>query len=187
VRARARGSPGFSAFELAVLISIVAAALLFLSSRLQAVRIQAERITMEHVLGALRSAVTVEFASHVVRGTQHDLTSLEGTNPIDRLAEIPGNYLGAFDAPDPWRIDEGYWYFDLGQRLLVYRVRHKGSFETSLPGPARAQFKLEFLYADRNLSGKYEPAEDELQGLTVAPVEAYRWIHSGNREEQGRR
>jgi hypothetical protein len=71
----------------------------------------------------------------------------------------------------------GHWSFDSSQGLLVYRVRHARFFDTGLPAPARARFKLRILYADRDLSGKYEPAEDELQGLAVAPVETYRWIH----------
>jgi general secretion pathway protein G len=175
---------GFSAIELAVVLCLVAGIGAFMVGRVQALQASAERAKMDHVIAALRSAAALEFASYVIRGKKEQTTNLEGTNPMERLAEKPANYLGEFEAPEPSKMRPGYWYFDKSRELLVYRVRHDGWFETGLPGPPRARFKLELLYADAKWSRPSESAKVELQGLIVAPAEPYRWRQPGKKEKE---
>jgi general secretion pathway protein G len=170
---------GFSAIEAAVVLCLVAGIGAAMVSRVHALQGAAERAKMDHVIGALRSAAALEFASYVIRGKREQIGTLVGTNPMDRLAEKPTNYLGELEAPVPSEIRPGSWYFDKSRGLLVYRVRHDELFETALPGPPRARFKLELLYADAKWSRPSESAKVELQGLIVAPAEPYRWRQPG--------
>lgn len=172
---RAEDRGGFSLLELLVILAIAAAIVGLFGGRVRALRVTAERARMEHVLGVLRSAAAIEFASHVIRGTKQQLVGLAGSNPMDRLAGTPANYVGVFDNPDPSEIDGGLWYFDRSCGALVYRVLHEDAFDTQLPGPPRARFKLELVHADAGSSRHSGPEEVELQGLIVAPVEPYRW------------
>ena len=166
---------GFSLLELLAILAIAAVIVGLFGGRVRALRVTAERARMEQTLGVLRSAAAVEFASHVIRGTKEQLAGLDGSNPMDRLADTPANYVGAFDNPDPSKIDGGLWYFDRSCSALVYRVRHGEAFDTQLPDPPRARFKLQLVYADLESSRQAGPEEVELQGLIVAPVEPYRW------------
>lgn len=175
---------GFSAIELAVVLCLVAGIGAVMVGRVEALQASAERAKMDHVIAALRSAAALEFASYVIGGKKGHSTKLDGTNPMDRLAEKPANYLGELEAPEPSEIRPGYWYFDKRRKLLVYRVRHDGWFETGLPGPPRARFKLQLLYADAKWSRPFESATVALQGLIVAPAEPYRWRQPGKKEKE---
>jgi general secretion pathway protein G len=183
---RARDRRGFSFLEFVVVVAMVAAVGALLMGHVRALQVTAERARLEQVLGALRTAAAIEFASHVIRGKKEQLASLAGTNPMDRLVETPANYVGAFDNPDPSEIDGGHWYFDRSRGILVYRVRHPAAFATHLPGPPRARFKLQLVEADGKSSRQSGPGGVELQGLIVAPVEPYRWHQPGKEKEQGR-
>jgi general secretion pathway protein G len=183
---RAGDRKGFSFLEFVVVVAMLAAVGALLMGHVRALQVTAERARMEHVLGVLRTAAAVEFASHVIRGKKEQLARLAGSNPMDRLAETPGNYMGAFDNPDPSEIDGGHWYFDRSRGILVYRVRYPATFATHLPGPPRVRFKLQLVSADGKSSRQSGPDKVELQGLIVAPVEPYRWHQPGRKEEQGR-
>ncbi len=167
---------GFTLLELLVVICIVAVLALHLNRRLQLLQVDAEHAAVEHVVGTLRSAVALEVASHVLRGEPASLRVLLDTNPMDRLAERPGNYLGELDAPDPTTVPGGQWYFDRGERVLIYRVRHGEFVETPLPGPSRIRFKYRLLTADSTPDGEFEPHGQEIRGLTLTAVEPYRWL-----------
>ncbi len=176
---------GFSLLELVVVICIVALLAMHLNRRLQLLQVAAEQAAAEHVIGAVRSAVALEVAQHVLGGRPEALALLPGSNPMDRLAEQPGNYLGELEAPDPASIEAGHWYFDRGQDVLVYRVRHGRYLETPLPGPPRIRFKYRVVAADSNANGIFEPRGDEIRGLTVTAVEPYRWVdpHGAKKDE----
>ncbi len=167
---------GFTLLELVVVIGIVAILALHLNRSLQLLQVDAERAAAEHVIGVVRSAVALEVAHRLLAGDVEGLRVFPGTNPMERLAEMPGNYLGELDAPDPAAVDAGHWYFDRSQGLLVYRVRHGRFVETPLPGPPRLRFKYRLLLADSNADGSLPSHGNEVRGLTVTAVEPYRWV-----------
>lgn len=160
-----RAAAGFSLLELVVVIAIIALLATVGLGRLWAVSVDAERAAMEQVLGSLRSAIGMKVANHLVRNDWQGLRALEASNPMDQLAEVPGNYLGTLASPDAAAIEAGRWYFDGGSRTLVYRVRHAGSFISTLPGPARARFKVEVVYGEGGVP----------QGARLAAAESYAW------------
>lgn len=165
---------GFSLLELVVVIVIVSILLTVAISRLLALQVDAERVAMETVAGTLRSAVGIKVAEHIVRQDIAGLKDLEGSNPMDRLAELPGNYLGELDGPDPSRLEDGNWYFDTRSRVLVYLVRNKGFFTSELGG-SRAGFAIRLVYADTNRNGVFDPGVDSIEGLRLVAVAPYAW------------
>lgn len=157
---------GFSMLELVLVIAVIALLATAGLNRLWALSVDAERVAMEQVLGSLRSAIGIKVANHIVRNDWQGLRALEASNPMDQLAEVPGNYLGTLASPDAAAIEANRWYFDSGSRTLVYRVRHAGSFISTLPGPARARFKVEVVYGEGGAP----------QGARLVAVESYAWV-----------
>lgn len=172
-----RGASGFSLLELVVIIAIIALLMVLALDRLLAMRIEAERVAMETVLGSIRSGLGIKVAETVVKQDMAALQALAGSNPMDRLAEPPRNYLGALDAPDPAALEPGNWYFDRASRVLVYLPKHAGSFSGGLADPPRARFMIELLYQDKNGNGAWDAGAEGLEGVRLQALEPYRWIN----------
>ena len=171
-----RGNRGFSLLELVVVVILVAVMAGLALGRLLAVQADAERVSMETVVGTLRSALGMKVAQSIVRGDMRELAGLEGSNPMDQLAEMPNNYRGVLEQVDAAPLEDGSWYFDKTSRELLYVVRNKAHFSavgTNLP---RARFVVRLVYADRDGNGRYDHGVDRLEGLRLAPVEPYKWM-----------
>jgi prepilin-type N-terminal cleavage/methylation domain-containing protein len=167
---------GFSLLELVVVIAIISVLLVVAISKLLALTVDAERVAMETVVGTLRSAIGIKVAENIVKGDTRGLVSLEGTNPMDRLSELPTNYLGELDAMEAASLRDGHWYYDRGTRALVYVVRNTGFFEGGQRDPPRARFAIRLVYTDRNANGRYDRGVDAIEGVRLAVLEPYRWI-----------
>jgi prepilin-type N-terminal cleavage/methylation domain-containing protein len=172
-----RSGAGFSLLELVVVIIIVAFLAVIAIARLLAIQADAERVSMETVVGTLRSALGMTVAESIVRQDLRGLQTWEGGNPMERLAELPSNYLGAFDGPDPTSFEDGHWYFDKQTRELVYLVRNKEHFSGGTANPPRARFAIRLVYADKNRNGRFDSGVDSIEGLRLAPIEPYKWTH----------
>jgi len=168
-------SDGFSLVELVIVIVLISFLVTLAISRLLAVQVDAERVTMETVAGTLRSALGMKVAESIVKYQVPALSKLEGSNPMDLLAETPHNYLGEFDGIDPATLQDGSWYFDKRTKTLDYLVKNKGFFTGGAPNPPRARFAVTLVYSDRNGNGRFDPGVDEVQGLRLSPVEPYSW------------
>jgi prepilin-type N-terminal cleavage/methylation domain-containing protein len=166
---------GFSLLELVIVIVIISVLMVLAISRLMALQVDAERVTMETVTGTLRSAIGIKIAESIVKMQVADLAALESSNPMDLLAETPRNYLGERDRVDPATLEDGNWYFDKQAKVLVYLVRHKGFFTGGLSNPPRARFALRLVYSDKNGNGVFDPGVDAIEGLRLSPVEKYSW------------
>ena len=166
---------GFTLLELVIVICIIAVLVAFALQRLLGLRVEAERVAMEEVLGALRAGVAMQAVSHIAQHRDGALALLHGSNPMDSLVQAPSNYLGELDAADAARAPAGRWYFDRAERLLVYRIRYAGYFETEFANPPRARFRVELVYRDQNSNGRFDPGVDGFHGVRVRAVEPYRW------------
>lgn len=166
---------GFSLLELVIVIVIISVLMVLAMSRLLALMVDAERVTMESVAGALRSAIGMKVAESIVKSKAAELPAFDGSNPMALLAETPHNYLGELDGPDPARLEDGNWYFDRRDRTLVYLVRNKGFFAGGQPDPPRARFVVRLIYSDRNGNGVFDQGKDDIAGLRLSPVEKYSW------------
>ena len=166
---------GFSLLELVIVISIISVLLALALSRLIALQVDAERVAMETVIGTLRSAIGIKVAEQIVKQNIAGLSGFEDSNPMDRLAEVPRNYLGELDGVDPATLEDGNWYFDTQSRALVYLVRNKGYFTGGLQNPARTRFAIRVVYTDRNGNGAFDSGVDTIEGLRLAALETYSW------------
>lgn len=166
---------GFSLLELVIVIVIISLLLLAAVDRLFALRSEAERAAMHSVLGALRSALYIDFAGAAARGQLRAMDVARGSNPMLRLTEKPENYAGEFYGPDPAAFEPGTWYFDTRDRALIYVVRFPEQFVTSLPGPPRARLAVEPDYEDLDRNGRFDPGRDPVRGLKLQPLEPFGW------------
>lgn len=170
-----RRHDGFSLLELVIVIVIISVLMVLAISRLLALVVDAERVTMESVAGVLRSAIGMKVAESIVKSKVSDLAALEGSNPMALLAETPQNYLGELDGPDLTKLEDGIWYYDKRDKALVYVVRHKGFFHGGQSNPPRARFAVRLVYSDRNGNNVFDKGVDEIQGLRLGPMEPYSW------------
>jgi prepilin-type N-terminal cleavage/methylation domain-containing protein len=170
-----RRSYGFSLLELVIVIVIISVLLVLAVSRLVALQVDAERVSMQTVLGTLRSAIGMKVAESIVKMDVADLRAYQGGNPMSLLAQLPPNYLGELDGVNPSSLEDGNWYFDKRAGLLVYLVRYKAYFTGGLPNPPRARFAMRLVYSDRNGNGAFDPGIDSIEGLNLSPVESYSW------------
>lgn len=167
-----------TALELAVVAVLIGGLATVLASRLRVLQIDAEAAHLRRVVTGIRSALAFETAEWIATGARDDrLLELLSSNPMDSLLVAPPSYVGEVDAPDPYNIEPGSWYFDRRDRVLVYRVQHAGAFDTHLPEPARARFKFVPVYDDRNRNGRFEPARDRFRGIQLVALEPYRFTH----------
>lgn len=166
---------GFSLLELVIVIVIISVLMVLAMSRLLALMVDAERVTMESVAGTLRSAIGMKVAESIVKSKVSELPAFEGSNPMTLLAEAPQNYLGELDGADPVKLDDGNWYFDKRDKTLVYLVRYKAYFRGGQADPPRARFAVRLVYSDMNGNGAFDPGKDAIEGLRLNPVEKYSW------------
>ena len=125
-----------------------------------------ERVNVQRTVAALNSALAMEFAERVVDSRLDTVPELAGGNPMERLAQVPHNYLGPMEQAAPAEIRLGHWYFDTEEEVLVYRVSHADRFVTPLEGPPRARFRVEVVTSERH-GGP--------QGVRVVAVDAFEW------------
>jgi len=171
-----RRNRGFSLLELIIVVIIVSVLFTVAISRLLDLQVDAERVAMETVAGVLRSAIGIKVAEHIVKQDVPGLARLAGSNPMDRLAEKPGNYLGELDGVDPATLADGNWYFDRQAGVLVYLVRNTGFFRGGFDNPPRARFAIRLVYGDRNGNGTFDPGSERIEGLKLVPLEPYQWV-----------
>jgi len=164
---------GFTLLELAVVVTIISVLAVVALNYYYKLLVDVERTSMEHNLGVMRSAISMQFAGYYVSGNIAGLKDLVGSNPMDLLAEKPNNYLGVISHYKIEGIEKGSWFYDSKEQTLIYLVRNQLYFETDLAEPARARFKIYPVYSDRARGGsktKY------ISGLTLKEQDPYRWL-----------
>lgn len=178
-----RSERGISLLELLITVVIISVLLVVAVDRLLALRFEAERATVQSVIGALRSALYVEFAAAAARGQMPRMELAGGSNPMAHLAEAPESYAGEFFGADPALFAPGTWYFDTRDRALVYVVRFPQEFVTSLGDPPRLRLAVEPDYDDVDRNGRFDPGRDPVRGLKLVALEPYHWKTEGGKQK----
>jgi prepilin-type N-terminal cleavage/methylation domain-containing protein len=178
-----RGERAFSLLELLLVIVIISVLLVVAIERLLVLRFEAERTTVQTVIGAMRSALYIEFAAAAARGEIKRMDKAGGSNPMAHLAEKPESYIGEFYGPDPAVFEPGTWYFDLRDRVLVYVVRFPQQFVTPLSGPPRLRLMVDPDYDDIDRNGRFDAGRDPVRGLKLVPQEPFFWKNEGGRQK----
>ena len=164
---------GFTFLELVVVISIISILAVVALNYYYKLLVDVERTSMEHDLGVMRSAVSMQVAGHFAAGNMAGLKDLEDSNPMELLAEKPNNYLGVISHYRLDDIEKGSWFYDSQKNVLVYLVRNQLYFETELQDPARIYFKIFPVYSDRK---QKSGIKKYISGLTLRSLQPYRWL-----------
>jgi prepilin-type N-terminal cleavage/methylation domain-containing protein len=178
-----RSERGFSLLELLIVIVIISLLMVVAIDRLLALRFEAERTTVQSMIGAMRSGLYIEFAAAAARGQMQRMDVAGGSNPMLRLAEKPDSYAGEFFGAEPGLFEPGTWYFDTRDRALVYLVRFPQQFVTALSGPPRLRLAVEPDYDDLDRNGRFDPGRDPVRGLKLMPLEPYYWKTEGGKQK----
>ena len=170
-----RAERGFSLLELLIVIVVISVLLVIAIERLLRLRFEAERVSVQSVIAAMRSGLYIEFAAAAAGGQGTRIDAARGSNPMLRLSERPESYAGEFFGADPALFEPGTWYFDRRDRALVYLVRFPEEFVTPLSGPPRLRLAVEPDYDDLDRNGRFDPGRDPVRGLKLVPLESYYW------------
>lgn len=162
---------GFTLFELVVVVLLVGVFMSFAIDRMLRIQIDAERVSVQQTIAALKSAVHLQTAEMVVKKGLNSIKTLENTNPMNYLQELPYNYLGIKNDSMANHYQAASWYYDPKQNILVYTVRNTNYFVTSLSGTPRIRLKIEALYQG-SVSGK-----DKIRGVSLKSLDEYFWKH----------
>lgn len=160
---------GFTLLELVVVICLVAILFTVAANRLWGLQVLAEQAAMDTVVGNLRSALGMKVAELYVRGDTAGVRALEGSNPMNLLAETPGNYQGeSAGVTEP-----GSWVFR-SDGTLIYRVKNEAYFEGP-GGQPEVRFRVRLSFEDRNRNGRFDAGRDYITGVRLVVLTPYRW------------
>lgn len=175
---RARLAPvaragGFSLLELVVVVIAVGIMAGLALDRLLPLVGSAQRVAFLQVESELQSALLLEAAERISRGQDASLEQLADSNPMRLLLKPPPNYAGKIG--DARRVPGNTWYYDAHSGRLGYRVGRHTRFEP-VDGPEdRVEFRVSFVYRDRDGDGVFEAGRDDFSGLRLDSVYSYRW------------
>jgi hypothetical protein len=169
--------------EFLVLLILILIFMTISIGRIWELRISAERVRVEQLIGTLKSTLGTELATSVVRReTQLELAGYHHSNPMALLVVAPKNYLGEFDTT-PEEPVPGAWYFNRSEGTLNYRVRFSEGFLGGNPDdPELIRFQIRLDYDDRNRNGRYDPAIDSLRSIGLVSLDDYRWQAAAEEE-----
>lgn len=170
---------GFTLLELAVVIVIVALLAGVLLKRVIFYQEQAERVSMEQTVGILRAAMHLQMADRLLHERERPMAQLAGDNPMNWLAEKPGNYLGEYDNPKWGQIGEGNWYFDTHDRVLVYLPTHREHLQIAAGEQGGLRFRVRLSMTNSvGFSAKDGQAATQarFEGVLLEPVTPYKWF-----------
>ena len=163
---------GFTLIELLIVVSIVAFLASLLFSRVLFYQEMAEKAAMQQVVGALQSALVLQMGHRMAAGTGAELNNLVYENPMDWLAQKPGNYAGEFNRVPANMAVSGQWMFDKSSHELIYLPDHAEYLQPATDGNKWIRFHTRFVYGN-SAGGKNMR---EFAGAIVSPVEPYRWL-----------
>nr|WP_224747028.1 prepilin-type N-terminal cleavage/methylation domain-containing protein [Pelovirga terrestris] len=163
---------GLTLLELAVVVLVISVVGLVALHYYYKLMVDIERTTMERDVSAMRTAIGLQIAAHYAGGRMAELEGWTGGNPMVLLVAPPENYGGVVEQVD-LELKKGRWYFDKSRGVLIYLARNRFYFESELDSPARAEFRLEALFTERQ-SG--ETVYKQVSGLELKTIHPYRWV-----------
>jgi len=171
---RHKRSLGFTLLELVVVVSVIGLLAVVALDRLLVVQEQAEKVVMEQTAGILRSAMQLQMADLIAHQRAAEIAGLAGQNPMNWLAEKPGNYLGEFSGAPQTDVPRGSWYFDTQDRALVYLVDRGRYFVPDPRGRKQVRYRVFLVRAPSEQPGRADISA--VEGVTLKTLEPYKWF-----------
>lgn len=165
--------PGFTLFELIVVICIVAVMAAILLNRLRVYEEAAEKAVMKQTAVAIKSALQMRVAAYMISGRDNQIENLLLENPASWLQEKPKNYAGEFYADAYARVVPGSWYFDLSRREFIYVVNLGANFKPAADGRKWVRYRVRIDYDE--VPTKDGPRK-VLSAANFSPVQHYDWF-----------
>ena len=125
------GQCGASFVEFAVCMALMGIFVVVLLERALYYQEYAEKTAMESTAQNIRTGLRYKVAELILANRVSEIQTLADENPMDWLAQKPGNYLGELDSA-PTDEQKGQWYFDKRDRELVYTVDNRRHFSPSM-------------------------------------------------------
>ena len=169
---------GFTLVELLVVVCIVGVLASVLFNRVLFYQEMAEKAAMQQVVGAIQSALVLQYGHRMTLGMGTAMDSIRNENPLDWLSQKPPNYAGEFASVKPATIDPGNWAFDKQTHELIYVPDHAAFFVPKNDGSKWIRYRTRFEY--ESTPGYKGQGEKRLAAVTFSPVEAYQWVIRGN-------
>jgi len=166
---------GFSLLELAVVVVIVGILVAVVLDRLLPLIGRAERVAFLQTQADLQSALLLEAAQRITSGESDRLAELAAGDPMRLFLRPPLNYLGPLSRGEAEKVGGGNWYFDEQDGRLAYRVGRHTRFDPLGGAPDRVEFRIAFVFEDRDGDAKFDAAHDRFGGLRLEPTHAYSW------------
>ena len=134
---------GAGLMEFGVVVAILGILMFILLQRVLFYQAQAEQVAVAQVVADVRSALHLRVAERNMAGRRLDMTVLAEQNPFSWLERKPANYAGEYYSPSPQDVAPGNWYFDRGEKVLVYLLNNEKSFGGA--SVKRLKFKVKLL------------------------------------------
>lgn len=122
---------GFTQYELAVVVLVIAITVVVFLQRALFYHEQAVRAQAQQVIDALSSAVRMQISSLRIKGRETEIPGLIAENPMNQLAQKPPNYIGEFYSAPVWAVSNGNWYFNRSNKILQYNYTVVNYFSKS--------------------------------------------------------
>jgi len=160
----------------------------------------AERSLLSNTVININTALNYRVADHFIRGDYGYIEQMTGINPMEMInagttvsemdtaiqspinmlaftssIQLPANYIGEIENPDPETIEGGSWYFNTVERTLVYRVDNAEYFHSSLAGEPRVVFYVNIDYEDTNNNNRFDTNIDKYQRIYLKSDHEYAW------------
>jgi len=166
---------GFTLLEFVVVICLIGILLAVAITRLLPYTVEAERVAVLTLEGQIRSTLVMAAAQRIVRGETASIATLNNSNPMNLMLEVPDNYIGELGSAGP-ADSSGHWFFDLTKRRLVYRPRQGFTFRSDADPVEQLEFEVRVAFADRDGNSVFEPGTDELYGVRLLRVAGGEWL-----------
>jgi type II secretory pathway pseudopilin PulG len=136
----------------------------------------AEKSAMENTVMNLRSSLRLRLAEVLVHNDVTEGIRLARDNPMNWLQEMPPNYAGEFNDPEPGSIAPGKWYFDTKSRELVYLVDRGREFVPDREGMKRVRYRIYASFLQNAAKENRQPTVNDVVGdISLVIAEPYRW------------
>lgn len=162
---------GFTLVEVLVVASTLALLAGILLNRILHYQELAEQVSVQQTISAIRTSLQLQALNLVAKGRAGEIADFANQNPMDWLAEKPPNYVGEVISNRKNSVVFGHWYFDSGEKKLVYLV-HNGKRFWSESEPKQ------IVYAVRVLRGEAGPGGGKgvIEGVVLEQLNTFSWF-----------